>query len=185
MTEQQAIDFPEIGYGRSAALSPCERYRYRLDRRWAEGPTIAWVMLNPSTADGITDDPTLVRISRFSMAWGFGALTAVNLYAWRATDPTELRTAADPVGPENDRHIAEAVAGRPVVVAWGAQGKPERIAQVLDLISSAPAADKPHALGLTKAGQPRHPLYLRGDSVLRPWENPGMPYQLSLGGRDA
>lgn len=172
VTEQQALDFGDLGFGRSAILSPCERYRYRLDRRWDDGPTIAWVMLNPSTADGQVDDPTLKRITAFTRSWGYGALTVVNLYAYRATEPADLWRAGDPVGPDNDRHIYEGVAGHEVVVAWGAHGKPERIAQVLDLIASAPAADKPHALGLTKAGQPRHPLYLRGDSPLRPWENP-------------
>lgn len=172
MLDQQVLDFGDFGLGRSAILSPDERYRYRLDRRWADGPTVAWVMLNPSTADGTTDDPTLRRIQAFSRSWGFGALTVVNLYAWRATDPAGLWTAADPVGPGNDRHIYEGVAGHEVVVAWGAHGKPERITEVVRLIESAPGAGRPKALALTKTGQPRHPLYLRGDLTPQIWRNP-------------
>jgi hypothetical protein len=172
MTEQQVLDLGDFGLGRSAVLSPDGKYRYRLDRRWADGPTVAWVMLNPSTADGTSDDATLTRITRFSRSWGFGALTVVNLYAWRATDPAELWRAADPVGPDTDWHILQAVAGHEVVVAWGAHGKAERIAEVLNLIASSTGAGRPHALGLTKTGQPRHPLYLPSNTGLRVWENP-------------
>jgi hypothetical protein len=174
MTEQQALDFGDFGFGRSAVLSPDERYRYRLDRRWSDGPTVAWVMLNPSTANGVTDDATLTRITRFTRGWGFGALTVVNLYAWRARDPEDLWTAPDPVGPDNDWHIYQAVAGHEVVVAWGAHAKAERIAEVARLIASSPEAGLPHALALTKTGQPRHPLYLRGDLTPRPWTNPAL-----------
>jgi hypothetical protein len=170
--EQQALDFGDLGFSRSAVLSPDEQYRYRLDRQWTHGPTLAWVMLNPSTADGVTDDATLTRITRFSRYWGFGALTVVNLYAWRATDPAELWSTGDPVGPDNDRHIYEGVAGHEVVVAWGAHGRPDRIALVLRLIASAPGTGRPLALALTKNGQPRHPLYLRSDLTPQPWENP-------------
>lgn len=170
-SEQQALDFGDLG-SRSAVLSPDSKYRYRLDRRWSPGPTVAWIMLNPSTADGTSDEPTLTRITRFSKGWGFGALTVVNLYAWRATDPAELWTAADPVGPANDWHILQAVTGREVVVAWGAHARAERVAEVLKVLAEATGAGRPHALALTKTGQPRHPLYLRADLPLSVWENP-------------
>jgi hypothetical protein len=131
------LDLDAFAPTRSAVISPCGRYRYRLDRRWADGPSIAWIMLNPSTADSNTDDPTIRRIRAFSQAWGFGALTVVNLYAWRATDPRDLWQAPGPVGPENDAYLVEAC-----------------------------------TRGVRTPGQPRHPLYLRGDLTPQPWREP-------------
>lgn len=150
---------------RSAVLSPEGMYRYRLDRSWAEGPRILFVMLNPSTADGTQDDPTLRRCIRFARDWGYGSLTVANLYAYRATAPAELKKAADPVGPECDLHL-ERCAGEAalVVAAWGMHAQPERAEQVRRLLGP-----KVMALAWTKAGQPRHPLYVRGDTTLQQW----------------
>lgn len=157
----------------SAILSDCERYRYVLGREWAVGPTAVFVMLNPSIADALHDDPTIRRCLHYARDWGCGALTVVNLYAWRATDPAELWTADDPVGPENDAHLVAAatIAGDtagPLVGAWGANAKADRIAKVLAL----PGMDRLTALGVTKSGQPRHPLYLKADLTPQPWTVP-------------
>ena len=151
---------------RSAVLSPCRRYRYALARRWGEGEAVLWVMLNPSTADAERDDPTLRRVIGYSRAWGFSALTVVNLYAYRATDPRYLFAAPDPVGPDNDTHLTRAAGEHArTVAAWGAHARPERIAAVLAL----PGIRTLTALALTASGQPRHPLYLRGDLTPHPW----------------
>ena len=84
---------PEITLS-EAVISQDERHRYSLTRRWGNGPRVCcWIMLNPSTADATTDDPTIRRCVRFTQAWGYDALTVVNLYAWRATDPADLRNA--------------------------------------------------------------------------------------------
>jgi hypothetical protein len=155
---------------RSAVISEDGLYRYRLDRRWADSPSIVWLMLNPSTADAEAEDATSRRVQAFSRAWGFGALTIVNLYAYRATDPHALWLAADPVGQENDAYLAEACAQSDVIAAWGANARPDRIAEVLAL----PGMARVQALEVTKAGQPRHPLYLRGDLTPQPWENPNV-----------
>ena len=174
MSEQQALDLAEFGARRSAAISDCGLYRYRLERRWAPGFTVTWVMLNPSTADASTDDATLKRISGFSRRMGFGRLIVVNLYAYRATEPRDLWRAVDPVGPDNDEYLREAMAGHEVVVAWGAHARPDRIARFLEIHRGAPGAGRLHALALTAAGQPRHPLYLRGDLVMQPWTAPAV-----------
>src|SRR4051812_40135006 len=79
----------------SAILSDCDRYRYLLGREWADGPTAVFVMLNPSTADALHNDPTIRRCLRYAQVWGCGALMVANLYAWRATDPDDLWTAED------------------------------------------------------------------------------------------
>ncbi len=93
----------------SAVLSECARYRYRLDRAWERDDhglgTVTWVMLNPSTADADVDDPTIRRCIGFSKAWGYNALTVVNLFAWRATSPRDLCAVEDPVGPDNEAHL--------------------------------------------------------------------------------
>ena len=157
---------------RSAVISEDGRYRYQLTRFW--DPSVhglAFVMLNPSTADGTEDDPTIRRCMRFARDLGFGGLHVVNLYAFRATKPADLWRAEQPVGPENDDYlrrtfVAAAAFGKPVIAAWGANARPDRVAEVLDLPL---ARQSLHHLGLTKAGAPRHPLYLRADAKPSPW----------------
>lgn len=146
-------------------------YRYELTRTWdpASALVCCWVMLNPSTADASVDDPTIKRCIGFARDWGFGGLVVVNLFALRSTDPRALKTAVDPVGPRNDASIL-AAAGRAsrVVCAWGTHGVfADRGAEVRQLLRPF----DPHALRLTKAGHPSHPLYLpRALSPVR-WES--------------
>ena len=119
-------------------------------------------MLNPSTADERTDDPTIRRCIGFARDWGYGGVEIVNIFALRATDPRELRRARDPIGRMNDAHVAGAAKrSAAVVIAWGAHGALlARGAAALGLLS--PRA-RLLALGWTQAGEPRHPLYLRRD----------------------
>jgi hypothetical protein len=148
-------------------------YRYTLQRGWTDGwPWATFIMLNPSTADADTDDPTIRRCIGFAQREGCAGLRVVNLYALRATDPRELWKHADPVGPLNDFHLRDefldvAYGGGLVIAAWGAHARPDRVAVVRNL--AAGFGVDLHALGFTKAGQPRHPLYLRGDAPLVPW----------------
>ncbi len=137
------------------------RYRRRLWRRWSSGRGVAlFVMLNPSTADAARDDPTIRRCAGFARDWGFAGFDAVNLYDLRATDPRDLFAAKRPCSAANDAAIrAAARATDLAVVAWGALADPARASTVLDLLRREDA--EPHALSLTKNGQPRHPLYLR------------------------
>ncbi len=123
-------------------------------------------MLNPSTADAERDDPTIRRCAGFARSWGFGGMTVVNLFALRATDPARLRRARDPVGRDNDRHIAAAASAGLVVVAWGVHGRlGERDRAVLALLSGC----RPGCLGTTRGGHPRHPLYLPAATRCRPF----------------
>ncbi|HEY9643243.1 MAG TPA: DUF1643 domain-containing protein [Coleofasciculaceae cyanobacterium] len=137
-----------------------KRYRYSLSRQWEEdGDRIAFIMLNPSTADDQNNDPTIRRCIRFAQAWGYGSLEVVNLFALRATHPQQLRQVEDPVGVECDRYILQAVrAAESTVIAWGNWGRLQnRDRAVLALLSSANV----HCLGVNQSGQPRHPLYLK------------------------
>jgi hypothetical protein len=133
------------------------RYRYRLWRRWLPGAaTVAWVMLNPSTADDLRDDPTIRRCIGLSRGWGFGGLEIVNLYALRATDPADLFAARRPVGAGNDAAVAAAVATADAVfAAWGNHGRPDRVAAIVPLLGA-----RVYSLGTTAQGAPRHPLYV-------------------------
>jgi hypothetical protein len=145
---------------RTALFSSCGRFRYRLGRRWGEGPAVAFVLLNPSTADDKVDDPTVRRCIDFARRLGFGGLEVVNLYADVATDPGDLRRAGYPVGEENDRHITEAVGEcQRVVLAWGVHaGRQARPDEVLRLLREAGVA--PCCLRATSSGHPEHPLRL-------------------------
>ncbi|WP_027947183.1 DUF1643 domain-containing protein [Amycolatopsis taiwanensis] len=145
---------------KSAVISPCGTYRYELTRRWSDGPPVGWVMLNPSTADANLDDPTIRRCIAFAKAWGYGGIVVRNLYALRATDPRELDRHSEPIGPDNDAHLARCVGEPLTIVAWGARGG-DRGREVLGLLASRGV--RPHLLATTGDGQPRHPLYLRAD----------------------
>lgn len=155
---------------RTALLSPCGRFRYRLGRRWGDGRALLFVMLNPSTADAEEDDATIRRCIKFAQAHDFAALEVVNLFAFRATDPKDLRRAFYPVGPENDAHIeAAASEAAAICVAWGANvAGLERPQVVLPLLR---AAGKPlQCLRITRSGYPQHPLMLASGCRLLPFD---------------
>ena len=147
----------------TAKFSPCRTYRYTLHRIWNEAlPPAMFIGLNPSTADEVKNDPTVRRCINFAIAWGYGGLIMTNIFALRSTDPNGLTRIGDPVGPRNDYWLKRSHAQAGVVVAaWGIWGQLQgRGAHVRALLP------KLQCLGTTKGGDPRHPLYLRGD--LRP-----------------
>lgn len=156
---------------RSAVISDCGQYRYELRRTWEPlAEHAVFVMLNPSTADALVDDPTIRRCVGFARSWGCGGIVVANLFALRATDPAILTRTADPIGPENDETLDRLCAGRLVIAAWGAS--------VPDYWRHRPRAVTArlrergahlHHLGLTKAGHPRHPLYLSAEAARTPW----------------
>lgn len=148
----------------AAVFSDDGLYRYRLTRTWDESrPSCLYVMLNPSTADAETDDPTICRCIGFADRAGFGGLTVTNLFAWRATDPRELRTMpVSKIGSGNDEHIRQcAERVDTVIAAWGALPKSLRW-RAHDVAALLPRHTV--CLGLTKTAAPRHPLYVAGDT---------------------
>lgn len=137
-------------------------YRYSLTRVWdAALPTVTFVLLNPSTADAVQLDPTLRRCVGFAKREGFGGMVIANLYAFRSKSPKIMRSALDPVGPENDRALA-AVTGT-VIAGWGTKAAPSRVARALELLPQL------HALSITQGGHPQHPLYVPADAPLVAW----------------
>jgi hypothetical protein len=169
-----SAEHPAATLSGRAYISEDGLYRYSLTREIADpqfgcldederDATVTFVGLNPSTADATHDDPTIRRCIRFAREWGFARLKMVNLYAYRATDPRELaeaeKTGIDIVGPENDHVISLAFGGSDkIMAAWGAIYD-ERVAQFAEDFGGW----QMWALGLTKNGDPRHPLYMRAD----------------------
>ncbi len=151
----------DIGSIRSTATySDCERYRYRLRRQWSGGPRLLYILLNPSKATELANDPTIERCERRARALGFGAFEVANIFAWRDTDPAAMKAAADPSGPNNDAILRRAAGAADVILCgWGTHGV---------YLGRGPAVEaalrrqtKPlHVLGLTRDGHPRHPLYV-------------------------
>ncbi len=142
-----------------AVFSPCRTYRYLLWRIWNKSnPRLNFIGLNPSTADENTDDPTMRRCRQFTQDWGFGGFYMTNLFAFRATKPTRLKSAKDPVGPDNDGWIVTAGSmSEKVVFVWGCHGSfRSRNREVIALLGK-----RGFCISLTKGGHPRHPLYLK------------------------
>ncbi|MEP5152605.1 DUF1643 domain-containing protein [Planktotalea sp.] len=156
----------------TAVYSECERYRYSLTRVWDDnGKRVHFVMLNPSTATEVQNDPTVERCERRARALGFGSFTVTNIFAWRDTDPRAMKAASDPIGPTNDEAILEASqAADQIIAAWGTHGAHrDRGAAVKVLLKSV---GKPlFHLGLSKAGHPKHPLYIAYTQQPQLWDN--------------
>ncbi len=164
---------------RRAVFSDDRVYRYRLDQDWSgfdSGKRLLLVMLNPSVADERKDDATLRRCQDFAFTWGCSGLTVFNLFAYRSTDPRGLMDVADPVGPENDKYIAEAFDGdlseSLVLFAWGSwsSGYQTLLRQRVERVTSLLAGRAtPAVFGFTKDGHPMHPLHQRKDATLIAW----------------
>lgn len=145
----------------TAVYSNCERYRYSLTRVWdTQGRRVVFAMLNPSTATEVQNDPTIHRCEQRARALGFGSFRAVNIFALRATDPRDMKAAKDPEGPDNTNALLDAATWADMVIAaWGVHGA-HRDQGPVTAAKLRSAGHTLHHLGLTKAGHPRHPLYL-------------------------
>ena len=198
MTESSLFgELGRDGMTRTAVISPCGRYRYALGRTWdIDLPPFVIVMLNPSTADEKVDDRTVQKCIAFARSKVCGGLLVVNLFAFRATEPADMwaeaRRGVDIVGPENDQHIRSIIrrigptsppdaawssdpGAGDVVVGWGTpkseRDRPTHEARVRAVLQLIRAENRcAQSIGeQTKDGNPRHPLYLRLASQLRPW----------------
>ena len=156
-----------------ADFSPLPPLSLCIWRRWAAGPQVLFVMLNPSTADETDDDPTIRRCIAFARSWGFGGLAVGNLFAFRTPSPAALRSTPRPVGEDNDDRLSRLRAeSERAVAAWGDHGR------FLGRGAAVRAAlPRLHHLGLTKLGEPRHPLYRPShtEPVRWDWAHPDRP----------
>ena len=148
---------------KNATFSDCRKYRYALSRTWdSKKKTVLFIGLNPSTADENIDDPTIRRCINYAQNWGYGSLLMVNLFAYRATIPTELKNVKNPIGNDNDLHITELLKKADLAVAtWGNEGSLlNRDKDVKKIIPNL------MCLKINKSGQPAHPLYQKKDLKL-------------------
>ena len=148
---------------KNATFSDCRKYRYALSRTWnGKKKTILFIGLNPSTADEKIDDPTIRRCINYAQNWGYGSLLMVNLFAYRATLPSELKNVKNPIGNDNDLHIIELSKKADIAVAaWGNEGtllnRDKEVKKILPNLM---------CLKINKSGQPAHPLYQKKDLKL-------------------
>lgn len=154
---------------RNTLFSECRRYRYTLWREWdftlSAKNYLMVIGLNPSTADETLDDPTIRKCIGFARRSGFGALCMTNLFAFRATDPREMKKAYDPIGPGNDEALAACAGGTgSILAAWGTHGSHmERAAQVAEMFPDL------ICLGVNSDGSPKHPLYVSYETPFSPF----------------
>lgn len=151
---------------RGANFSRCRTYRYALWRRWADGDDFVLIVgLNPSTADHRQDDPTIRRCMGFARDWGYSGLCVANLFAFRATYPQDLKAAADPVGPANNRWLRRLLGEADIAIAaWGNDGQFMARSTAVRTMS-----DRWQLLRLNHSGEPAHPLYLPATLTPQPW----------------
>lgn len=156
--------FPDIQRG--ALFSDCRKWRFSLWRFWGDGAPLVVIGLNPSTADELYNDPTVERCQRRAQAMGLSGLVMLNLFAYRATDPRDMKAQADPIGPGNDWSLRTWSRLGPVLCGWGNHGAHlDRGAKVRAMLK-VPL----YKLKLTNGGQPQHPLYVSYSIEPSLWE---------------
>lgn len=164
----------------SAIISGCGTYRYRLERDVGVlygGKSVAFVMVNPSTADAETDDATIRKVKGFAARMGGSRVVVGNLFAFRATDIDALKTAADPVGPGNDEHLRRILQDTDAcIVAWGALSKlpPALRTRWATFADMAGTMGIPlRCLGVARDGHPLHPCMIGYARPVLAWDRPG------------
>lgn len=167
----------DLFQGSSAIISPCGAYRYRLERETeGTGQTVV-IMVNPSTADAEQDDATIRKLKGFGSRNQWGRVIVGNLFAYRSTDVRELANADDPIGPENDAHLFDMLAGaNQIVFAWGPSTKlPKRLRSRWETVSGMvrELGQRAYSIGEpARDGHPCHPLMLPYSRELQRWTHP-------------
>jgi hypothetical protein len=157
-----------------AIISPDKQYRYWLTRQWnvagEQIKSVVFAMLNPSIADAELNDNTIRRCISYAMSWGYNELIVVNMYAYRATDPTDLFKCHDPIGPDNNNWLWVACQNyENIICGWGKPAQKQRV----DIFKQIAAREKIKlmCLGTNQDGSPRHPLYMKKDLKPIPFNN--------------
>ena len=161
MNDQLIKQYVKKDVRSTAVYSNCERYRYSLSRTHLKAKrSLLFILLNPSTATELINDPTVSRCQRRAELLGFEAFTICNLFAFRTKNPNTLKSYPKPVGPENITMIKEnIILADQVLCAWGNNGTHLNQAQnILSIIKTFGV--RAYHLGLTKNNQPRHLLYI-------------------------
>jgi hypothetical protein len=161
----------------SCKISKCGRFRYALEHVFEPGlplKRVMWIGLHPTLIDEVDRDPTLRRLVAFSSRLGYTSFVLTNLFALRTARPLELVSAEDPIGPENDAVLRDfAQSSESIIACWGSNGslrkRDDRVTAMLRNATSKPL----QSLSRNGDGSPKHPLYVRWDTVLTayPWQS--------------
>lgn len=161
---------------RSAVVSACGQYRYVLQRVWdSNRPFLVFIMLNPSTADGVADDATIRVCMGRAHLMQAGGILILNLFAYRATKPSVMLKVADPIGPLNDETIRRCLTDRQmprplmVIAACGNDGCVRYRDQHVAAFVTGELQIPLYCLGTTKSGAPKHPLRISYAVVPQLW----------------
>lgn len=161
----------------AAKFSPCRKFRYTLHRELADNHRLVqFILLNPSKADEYINDNTVTRCLNYSRSWGFGRALITNIFAWRSTDPRELKqctaSGVSPIGLDNDAEIiANGRSAEIIVCGWGKHGDYlDRGKQLTCKLLDNGFGFKLHYLKILKDGSPSHPLYLSKDLYPKEWK---------------
>lgn len=155
---------------KGALFSEDRRYRYLLWRDWEKNARkrVAFVGLNPSTADETEDDNTVRRCIDFAKRWGYDGMFMLNIFAFRATDPKVMKREKRPIGPMNDKYILAAAKDcgpDSVVGCWGSHGA--HFGRGIEVSRMLARANGWHmCLGKTASMHPKHPLYLSRETEI-------------------
>lgn len=160
-----------------AVFTQDRKHRYSLTRTWdVNRPIIAYIGLNPSTADENKLDNTTTKCVQWAKRDLFGTYVMLNLFAFVSTDPKGLLVADDPVGELNNEYIRKTCSlVDTVVFAWGAHRNQHPLVRSqteLVMRIARENCDRIMCLGLTQHGFPKHPLYLPKTTQLIPFYNP-------------
>ncbi len=151
---------------KSAIFDETKKYRYVLSRQWGNNKNfVNFILLNPSTADENIDDPTIKACIKFASKWKYASklkydgIWVTNLFAFRATKPSDLKQCSCPIGKQNNQYLKKySTESKMVVIAWGNHGnflnRDKEVIKILSKIKNL------HYLDITKGGNPKHPLYI-------------------------
>lgn len=132
---------------------------------------VLWICANPSTADAYEDDPTERRMWGFSTGWGYGKMIVTNINPFRSTDPKKTEVPYSSALLLNEATIKQhAHAAALIICAWGNNAlRPVYTNRVIESLRMTAPGGVLHTLGFTMAGQPKHPLYLKGSLKPQVW----------------
>ncbi len=167
-------------------FSKCRSYRWILKRELLSGKnTIIFIGLNPSKANSINNDRTLLRIINFCSRWNYKNIYVINLFGLVSKSPYQLSKSKDPIGENNNLITLKVLEfwrkniNCDLWLGWGDKGELYRrdhmVLKLIKNISKLDSNQNNHysrvlSLGLSKKGSPRHPLYMPNKSALKRFE---------------
>ncbi len=166
-------------------FSKCGSYRWILKRELLVGKkTVVFIGLNPSKANSFNNDRTLTRIINFCSRWNYKSIYIINLFGLISKTPLQLSKSKDPIGGNNDLITLITLQfwrkniNCDLWLGWGDKGqlngRDRGVLKIIKNLSELKSNENNYSkrilsLGLSKKGNPRHPLYMPNESLLRPF----------------